>query len=86
MPGIRREHRWQPVKKRQLTIKLQTEVTEERLRACFDSYPLACSMTFEEAMKDDTLRRVMEMHARYGVVRDIKDSREKDDDSDSVTT
>ena len=86
MPGIRREHRWQRSGKRQLQMKLQNEVTEERLRACFNSYPLACSMTFEEAMKDDILRRVVEMHARYGVVRDSKDSREKDDDADSVTT
>ena len=84
MPGIRREHRWQPVKKRQLTIKLQHEVTEERLRACFDSYPLAYSMTFEDAMKDDTLRRIIEMHARYGDVKEATDSRERNDESDST--
>jgi len=36
------------------------------MRACYQSYPLALSKSFEEAMEDELLRRCIEMHARYG--------------------
>lgn len=89
MPGIKREHKYQRPRQRQMRIKLQYEATEERMRACFETYPQASEMTFEEAVSDDLLRRCIELHARFGDVKPAQnkkksEAREKDDDSDST--
>ena len=85
MPGIKREHRWTRPRQRQMRIKLQYEATEERMRACFETYPQASDMTFEEAVSDDLLRRCIELHARFGDLKAIQSkTTEKDDDSDTT--
>ncbi|WP_067519565.1 hypothetical protein [Endozoicomonas ascidiicola] len=65
MPGIRPEHRWQRFPKRQLCITLeQQDVTPAQMSECFQRSSLVNAMSFEEAMDDDLLRRIIKLYAR----------------------